>query len=352
MALEEHLNILRNGASEWNAWRIANPRTRPILRNCDFETIFPRTHLYDLPEFSGFDFSHADLHRISARNSVFLGCNFKGASINSSDLCFSLFADCDFKRAGMRVSKLGSASFNDCLFDGADLSYCTAQGTDFSGSSFVGSTLNHARFVRTNFSRTKFTGTSVYGISAWDLRLDGSKQRDLIVTESGSKIEVDNVEVAQLLHLLSRSSRVRTVIDTLSSKVVLILGRFTPERKKILNRLRTLVRKKGLIPVLFDFKGPSNRNVTETVSTLAHFARFVIADLTDPRSVPHELASVVPVLPSVQFQPIIARGAETYAMFDDLKKYPWVLPVVEYDYATLSDIVDAAVRKSETNLKS
>jgi uncharacterized protein YjbI with pentapeptide repeats len=352
LAAAEHLNVLREGATAWNSWRTANPRIRPILRNCNLESeVFPRADLYDLPEFSGFDFSRVDLHMIGARSSFFADCTFDGASINSSDLCFSHFSGCSFRKSSMRVSKLGSASFLDCNFDGADLSYCTAQDTDFSGSSFVGSTLNHARFVKTNFSRARFVGTSIYGIAAWDLCLDGCEQRDLRITEDDSGIEVDSVEVAQLVHLLLTNSRLRTVIDTLTAKVVLILGRFTPERRKTLERLRALFRESGVVPVLFDFDRPQSRNLTETVSTLAHLARLVIVDLTDPRSVPHELAMIVPFIPSVPIQPIIARGAEPYAMFEHHEQYPWVLPIQEYDASTLASLVTRTMVLAEERRK-
>jgi len=50
----------------------------------------------------------------------------------------------------------------------------------------------------------------------------------------------------------------------------------------------------GLIPILFDFEGPRNRDITETVVILAHLARAIIAALTDARSVPQELMSVIP----------------------------------------------------------
>src|SRR3712207_7199536 len=47
-------------------------------------------------------------------------------------------------------------------------------------------------------------------------------------------------------------------------------------------------------PILFDFEGPTSQNVTATVLTLARLARFIIADLTDPSSIPYELGRIVP----------------------------------------------------------
>jgi hypothetical protein len=44
-------------------------------------------------------------------------------------------------------------------------------------------------------------------------------------------VTVDNIEVAQFISLLLHNEKIRDVIDTITSKVVLILGRFTDERK-------------------------------------------------------------------------------------------------------------------------
>jgi 5-methylcytosine-specific restriction endonuclease McrBC regulatory subunit McrC len=99
--------------------------------------------------------------------------------------------------------------------------------------------------------------------------------------------------------LLLNNQKIRHVIDTITSKVVLILGRFTPERKAVLDAIRKELRQRDRLPVLFDFEKPTNRTTEETVSTLAHMVRFVIADLTDAKSVLQELRSIVPNSPSV-----------------------------------------------------
>jgi hypothetical protein len=48
-------------------------------------------------------------------------------------------------------------------------------------------------------------------------------------------------------------------------------------------------------------------------------ARFIIADLTDPSSIPYELATVVPTTP-VPVQPILVSGSSEFAMFQDLRR--------------------------------
>jgi len=148
----------------------------------------------------------------------------------------------------------------------------------------------------------------VYGVSVWDVRPRGAIQSNLVITPYGqSAIEVDNLEVAQFIYLLLKNERIRNVIDTITSKVVLILGRFTDERKVVLDAIRDELRKRDYLPVLFDFQKPESRDLTGTVSTLANMARFIIADLTDPSSVPHELATVVPST-IVPVQTILLNG--------------------------------------------
>jgi hypothetical protein len=139
------------------------------------------------------------------------------------------------------------------------------------------------------------------------------------------------------------------VIDTIASKVVLILGRFTPERKVVLNAIRDALRNRGRLPVLFDFEKPSTQTTDETISTLAHMSRFVIADLTDAKSVLQELRSIVPNSPSVLVQPLLLASQEEPGMFDFFRRFPWVLEPVRYTdkAALIAELYEKVIAPAE-----
>ena len=134
---------------------------------------------------------------------------------------------------------------------------------------------------------------------------------------------VDDLEVAQFIYLLLNNARIRDVIDSVASKGVLILGRFG-ERKGNLEAVREKLRELGYLPILFDFDRPATSDYTETIRTLAGISRFIVADLTDPSSLPQELQAIVPNL-RVPVRTIIQGDECEYAMSSDLEKYPWMI---------------------------
>ena len=96
---------------------------------------------------------------------------------------------------------------------------------------------------------------------------------------------------------------------------------------------------------MFDFEKPTQRDFTETIKTLAGLSRFIIADITNPKSSPLELQAIMPDY-MIPFVPIIHEDEKPFAMFQDLKqKYgEWVLDLLEYDTAQgLLDVFDEAV---------
>ena len=160
-------------------------------------------------------------------------------------------------------------------------------------------------------------------------------------------LSTDSLALAQLLYFLIRNENAREVIDTLTTKVVLILGSFREDRKRVLDGIRNRLRTLGLIPVVFDFAVPASKDTTGTVETLARTSRFVLADLTAPSSVPHELATTVPFLRTTPVLMLRQVGTTGYSMVKDLRAYPWVLPIYEYEFDVtlleqISDVIKPA----------
>jgi hypothetical protein len=135
---------------------------------------------------------------------------------------------------------------------------------------------------------------------------------------------------------------------------VLILGRFSEERKVVLDALRKELRQHNYVPIMFDFEATTNQTLVETVTTLARMARFVIADLTDARSVLQELQSFVPVLPSVAVRLLKKRSALEYGMLDFFRRYPWVVTgTYEYenDKEVIASIKENTIGPAESKVK-
>ena len=121
----------------------------------------------------------------------------------------------------------------------------------------------------------------------------------------------------------------------------------------MLDALREELRKRNYLPILFDFELPARQNITETVTLLARMARFIIADLTDPSSIPKELDAIVPHL-AVPVQPLLEGASRPYAMFKDYWKYDWVLPVYQYEglEPLLATLAEKVIAPAEGKVKA
>lgn len=335
MANKEHLAILKQGVDAWHRWRKENPDIQPDLRGAE---------LYGA-NLSGWNLSRANLsgamlHRANLANADLSYSDLSHAALYEANLSAYDPPPCNLSHANLTEARLGDAflwraDLSDAVLRRADLAGANLRDAVLRAADLREADLEGAVLVRANLEGADLTGCRVYGVSAWDLKLQAANQSNLVVTAKYSDepmITVDHLEVAQFVHLLLYKEKIRHVIDTVTAKAVLILGRFTPdERKKVLDAIRDELRKRDYLPVIFDFEKPTSRNLTETVTLLARMSRFIIADLTDPRSIPHELYAIVPTLSSVPVQPILLSSQTEYAMFDDLAVYQWVLPILKYD---------------------
>lgn len=321
MANLEHLKILQEGGvAGWNKWRAENPGVYPNLSDITIYEVMNivkdkknREHRQNL---SGINFSNTLMAYSNFEYTDFIHANFSNAN-----LAFSNFRHTDFSNSILTDGMFHEADFYQANFSNADLSRANLVRTGLVEANFCGANLQEA---------------SIYGISAWTVITDENTiQKDLqIVNPSDSnapRFTCDNIDVAQFLHLILNNSKIRSVLNTLTSKVVLILGRFTPERKKILVSLKEALQKHDYTPVIFDFDIPQSRTVLETIKVLAGMSKFIIADLSEPQSTPLETHAIVPDF-MVPFVAIIRTGEKPVSMYSSIREqYHWALAAVSYE---------------------
>ena len=364
------------GVEAWNQWRESNPSIKPDLSGADlsradlsradlrkanlFEANLHTANLTmaNLSEANlpGANLQVANLSEANLSKANLIGVYLFEANLHGANLSKAHLIEANLSEANLHGANLHGASLMGANLIGTDLSEANLMGANLIGTDLSEANLNNAvlvqaSLVETNLKDAGLTGCMVYGISVWNARLDGAKQSNLLITtqDEPATITVDSLEIAQFMYLLLNNAKIRHVIDTITSKVVLILGRFTPERKAVLDAIREELRKRDYLPVLFDFEKPSHRDLTETVRTVAHMARFVIADITDAKSIPRELMAIVPNLPSVPVQPLLLASQNAYGMFEHFRRYPWVLEPVLYEnqQALLVDLESKVIAPAE-----
>jgi hypothetical protein len=308
MANEEQLAILRRGVKVWNEWRKTKPDEKIDLVGVNLREA---------------NLNKVDLHKADLSEASLSGANLIGANLQEAVL----------KGATLLGAELGMAYLNRAILIQADLGGANLAGAQLDEADLTESLLYNTNLVGTSVNNAKISRSNIYAVNVWDLRGEFQEQKDLIITPRGeAPITVDKIKVAQFIYLLLNNEEIRDVINMLTSKAVLILGRFAiPDRKAILDALRNKLREYDLLPIVFDFDRPTDKDFTETIKTLAGISYFVIADVTNPKSSPLELQATVPDY-QIPFVPIIQEGESPFAMMVDLqKKYPWVLPTRSYD---------------------
>jgi len=271
--------------------------------------------------------ANATIIRSELYKAILCNADLSDANLFGSNLFGANLAEADLSRANLSGVDLTKADLS-----GADLSEAILSRANLSEAILMNADLSKAICTDTNFTNATIENAIVYGVSAWNIEASGLLQDNLVISRYDEPlITVDNIEVAQFIYLILNNEKIQSVISTVAEKGVLILGRFTPERKKILDTIREKLREHDLVPIMFDFEKVTSRSFTETIKILAGMSKFVIADITWPKSIPQELQATVPDY-KIPFLPIIQKGEEPFAMFIDLQiNYDWVLDLLEYE---------------------
>src|SRR5688500_8201938 len=118
MANPEHLKILKQGIAAWNEWRQEYPDERPSLREADLRAL----------DLSGLNLTDTNLRRVDLRGATLTGANLRRADLRRADLSGATLRDADLASSILIETNLEGATLERCL---------------------------------------------VYGVSAWNVKLDG-----------------------------------------------------------------------------------------------------------------------------------------------------------------------------------
>jgi uncharacterized protein YjbI with pentapeptide repeats len=242
MADPDLLRLLHQGTDAWNDWRKLNPSAGKL-------------DLSAAMDIRGMNLGGADFHGVDLRWSALIGMNLSG---------------CNFRSADLMGSNLRDSNCMNADFTHADLQWVQFNRTDLRRATLQNATLRGAVFIRTDASGADFCNSRVFGVSVWSLVTDAdTRQTNLVITtDDQSTVTVDDIEVAQFVYLLLNREKLRNVLDTITSKAVLVLGRFTSERKGILEAIAQELRRHNLLPIIFDFEKSAatlRANISETV---------------------------------------------------------------------------------------
>ena len=356
----EHVAKL-SSVREWNEWRANSPEIKPDLSDTflnnrqlneiNFSGCILRGTILEDSELRYANFSDADISFAYFHGALLVGSIFSETQMLETDFSYSNLREARFSRvesiqtnftgANLKGISIVLSRLDFSIFDESNLSEITVDRTTFFGTSFFKANMEKASFtncylkgslfIETNINDAYFNACNIFGVSVWKVKGDPVNQTNLNISDFHEiEITVNSLEIAQFIYLILNNPKIKSIIDDITTKLVLILGRFSEEQKPILDMLRLELPKFNYVPIIFDFQEPNLRDLDETISILVSISKFIIADLTDPRSIPQELKGTIERLPSVPVQPILQEDRELFAMFSHFERYPWVLEVKKY----------------------
>jgi uncharacterized protein YjbI with pentapeptide repeats len=374
MADAATLSRLRDGSATWNAWRGKNRHARIDL--------------------SGAELSRADLRLAELSGADLSGARLRGARLIGANLAGATLADCDFRQANLGEARLDGvnavcADFTEAnmrwaRFEGANLTRARFYGADLTGSILSraqmfradlrwanmaeivcadanltdadlyhadlrgaclhGVDLTQARLDLATFADGEIEGCHIYGVSAWDVKLDGTHQADLVITQPGEPVvAIDDLDAAQFVNLLLHSPSLRSRIETISTRMALVLIARSPRGLERIARLRGALAIAGWMAIQYDVGAPAPDQARAMIDVLSRICGVVVADLHDVAPFWDHVAAaleryrrpLVPLVPEPGFDPA--------TVVDIAACRERVLPALSYD--SLDRIADALPRR-------
>lgn len=285
--------------------------------------------------FNGADLSGAILVRANLSGAGLLGAVLTGASLGQASLFRAKLGRAVLRQASFFKADLSEADLGEADLEGANLQEAVLERTNLRAANLASANLCFATLLKTNLESAVLDNCAVYGTSLWDVNLADTRQRDLdIMPAQQPVLSVDSLQTAQLVGMLLHHEKARYEVFSITLNTVLVIGRFPPERKPVLEAVKEALRRGDYSPLVLDFHLPGSGDKNELVKTLGRMSRFIVADLTGDRRIAETLDAVVHFLPSIPIQPVGQKGREQPLGAGHFIKYRWVLPFWRFDDAS------------------
>ena len=161
------LDKLGEGPAAWNEWRRNNPDKPPMLAAVKAGVHFAPMSLAD------YDFSYT---------------NFTGAKLPGMNL----------RRANFHQAILAGADLSGAHLEGANFCRTDLYKTKFTKAHLKGANLQGVQLAKTDLTGADLRDCTVYGMSAWDLKLKDAKQEGLIIRYQPTTARNEKEEVLRV----------------------------------------------------------------------------------------------------------------------------------------------------------
>lgn len=181
MANPEHLDILRQGVSVWNKWRMENPNISPDL--CHIEL---NSSDFCAVNLMGTDFDYACLGGARLEGVNLSGASFRGANLGNSERYRANVIEIENDvRASLSRTVLEGANFMDAYLRGvdftdahlryaqflcADLAYAYLKNADLNGTYLEYVNLDKTRLVNADLNEAIMKGVRITDVDLSDVK--------------------------------------------------------------------------------------------------------------------------------------------------------------------------------------
>jgi uncharacterized protein YjbI with pentapeptide repeats len=355
MADDQQIKILKEGVQAWNRWREENPETVPDLKAADLsrrslEGInFKRARLEN-SNLGGSNLSDANLHGANLAGTMLIGSTlrrtgFQSVRLHQVDMTASDMEESNLFEAQLHHSRLLGVNLRKSNLTGAEFLYTELSRSNLSesncysalfdqanlrGANLRGASLEKAHFIESNLEEADLSECKVYNLSAWNLKLPGAIEKELVISNGPNPVVVlDTLELSRRISRTLYYSELQEGIEQPSFPVVLILGKFFDMRKKILEGMKEQLRRRHYIPVSLESSVSAPR-MKEFLLKLARYSLFMIVDLTGAGDLFRMLVSSAPEL-QLPVQIIEESLSKDPDLFQETRIFPMILPVYRYE---------------------